>query len=125
MRSYYCVMRRSRTPVQNAEDDPLILSLVKWSPKGNAFAYVYYNNVYYRPNATAQEDVQLTTSDNASIYHGICDWVYEGMRAFILTTCAICVRGRTTASFDLRGDAKYLLLIFAAASITYIRAAMI
>jgi len=51
---------------------------VTWAPKGNAIAYVdYNNNIHYRHSAEA-EDLQLTNSGNTSvIYNGIPDWVSE------------------------------------------------
>eukprot|EP00090_Calanus_glacialis_P028875 TRINITY_DN4629_c0_g1_i1.p1 TRINITY_DN4629_c0_g1~~TRINITY_DN4629_c0_g1_i1.p1 ORF type:complete len:673 (-),score=148.29 TRINITY_DN4629_c0_g1_i1:778-2796(-) len=51
---------------------------VTWAPKGNAIAYVdYNNNIHYRHSAES-EDLQLTNSGNDSVvYNGIPDWVSE------------------------------------------------
>lgn len=69
---------RKRIPITNRHNEVYILNLVKWSTKGNGFVYVLFNNIFYRPNATSTEDFQITFSGNASVYNGICDWVYEG-----------------------------------------------
>ncbi|CAG9090420.1 unnamed protein product [Plutella xylostella] len=48
-----------------------------WGPVGTACAFVYLNNVYYKPNITA-EPVQLSDTGKLNVlYNGIPDWVYE------------------------------------------------
>ncbi|XP_048480893.1 venom dipeptidyl peptidase 4 isoform X6 [Plutella xylostella] len=48
-----------------------------WGPTGTACAFVYLNNVYYKPNITA-EPVQLSDTGKLNVlYNGIPDWVYE------------------------------------------------
>jgi hypothetical protein len=59
--------------------DHRLLQLAQWSPVGNAIAFVYTNNVYYRPSALSINSVQLTSSGSALVYNGVTDWVYEGM----------------------------------------------
>lgn len=54
------------------------MQLAVWSPIGNAFVFVYENNIYYRSSASSEETVKLT-SDGNFIYNGIPDWVYEGI----------------------------------------------
>lgn len=54
-----------------------LLQNFMWAPSGNAFTFVYENNIYYQSNMTnAPEQV---TSDGRSnvIYNGVPDWVYE------------------------------------------------
>jgi hypothetical protein len=80
----YAVYHDSRKsiPLENSEVGPerRVHQLVVWAPDGNAFVYVHRNNIYYRPTAASKAEVQLTTSGIPGIiYHGIPDWVYEGM----------------------------------------------
>lgn len=60
-------------------NDTISLQLATWAPRGNGLAYVYQNNIYYRPEAEVAVDYQIT--DNGvfeAIYNGVPDWVYEG-----------------------------------------------
>jgi hypothetical protein len=62
--------------------------LVVWAPEGNGFVYVHRNNIYYRPTAASIAEVQLTQSGIPGVvYHGIPDWVYEGMIMKKLRLC--------------------------------------
>ena len=73
---------RHSIPLENSEDGPerRLHQLVVWAPDGNGFVYVHRNNIYYRPTAANKAEVQLTRSGIPGvIYHGIPDWVYEGM----------------------------------------------
>lgn len=55
------------------------LQLFHWAPKGNAFAYVYQNNIYYKPSVKSQRVFPLTTDGVPHvIFNGAPDWVYEG-----------------------------------------------
>lgn len=53
-----------------------LLQLVEWSPVGNALAFVYENNIYYKSDAINGSTAQITNGGNF-IYNGIPDWVYE------------------------------------------------
>lgn len=73
---------RNSIPLENSEVGPehRIHQLVVWAPEGNGFVYVHRNNIYYRPTAASISEVQLTRSGIPGVvYHGIPDWVYEGM----------------------------------------------
>ena len=73
---------RNSIPLENSEVGPerRVHQLVVWAPEGNGFVYVHRNNIYYRPTAASVAEVQLTQSGIPGlIYHGIPDWVYEGM----------------------------------------------
>ena len=73
---------RISRPLENSEVGPerRVHQLVIWAPDGNGFVYVHRNNIYYRPTAASVAEVQLTWSGIPGvIYHGIPDWVYEGM----------------------------------------------
>jgi dipeptidyl-peptidase-4 len=54
------------------------LQLAVWAPRGNGLAYVFQNNIYYRPQAEFFDDYQITNNGVfGSIYNGVPDWVYE------------------------------------------------
>jgi hypothetical protein len=77
----FCNYRNS-IPLENIDRGPESTAhqLVVWAPEGNGFVYVHRNNIYYRPTAASIDEVQLTRSGIPGIiYHGIPDWVYEGM----------------------------------------------
>ncbi|XP_068083268.1 venom dipeptidyl peptidase 4 [Anabrus simplex] len=58
--------------------DNRILQLVVWAPVGNGLAYIYHNNIYYRPSAAELIEHKLTETGIFNvIYHGVPDWVYE------------------------------------------------
>ncbi|KAF8957141.1 dipeptidyl peptidase IV N-terminal region-domain-containing protein [Flammula alnicola] len=49
-----------------------------WSPTGNAIAYVTDNDLYVLPSAEPNTSpIRITSSGNASLFHGVPDWVYE------------------------------------------------
>ncbi|XKL65660.1 hypothetical protein PGB90_009080 [Kerria lacca] len=73
----YDIQTKKHEAISNSNNEPLVLQLFKWAPKGNGYAYVYYNNVFYRPNATTLEEYRITNNGNSSLYNGVCDWVYE------------------------------------------------
>ncbi|RDB18477.1 putative dipeptidyl-aminopeptidase B [Hypsizygus marmoreus] len=58
--------------------DPSRTAYATWSPNGQSIAYVTDNDLYIltspSPSAVA---IQVTTSGNASLFHGVPDWVYE------------------------------------------------
>lgn len=61
---------------QESPDAPSIQNFV-WSPVGAALAFVYKNNIFYKPDLDTQA-IQITTSGVEDvIYNGIPDWVYE------------------------------------------------
>ncbi|KAH8378694.1 hypothetical protein KR009_000791 [Drosophila setifemur] len=58
------------------QNQQLFLSMVQWSPVGNALVINYDRNLYYKKSALEQEIV-ITSDDQAGILNGIPDWVYE------------------------------------------------
>ncbi|GBE89421.1 Probable dipeptidyl-aminopeptidase [Sparassis crispa] len=58
--------------------NPPIVAYAKWSPTGQSIAYVANNDLYViespSPHASA---IRVTASGNASLFHGVPDWVYE------------------------------------------------
>nr|CAD7432609.1 unnamed protein product [Timema monikensis] len=65
-------------PFEVDSDQPS-LQYVAWSPGGNALAFVYKNDVYYKPRAKSSEIYKVTnTGELGVIYNGVPDWLYEG-----------------------------------------------
>ncbi|XP_037720430.1 venom dipeptidyl peptidase 4 isoform X2 [Drosophila subpulchrella] len=58
------------------EDVQQYLSMVQWSPVGNALVINFNRNLYYKTGALEQE-IALTSDDNEKVLNGIPDWVYE------------------------------------------------
>jgi dipeptidyl aminopeptidase len=58
--------------------DPPTTAYATWSPTGQSIAYVSNNDLYVLPVPTEYTDpIRITTSGNASLFHGVPDWVYE------------------------------------------------
>lgn len=71
------------SPLNLPNDEEPYLQNFVWGPSGNAFAFVYLNNIYYQ-SSLSSNPVQLTTTGlQHVIYNGIPDWVYEGILDFI------------------------------------------
>lgn len=51
-------------------------SFVKWAPAGESLIYVSSSDLYFLSSPTSAP-VRLTTTGNATLFHGLCDWVYE------------------------------------------------
>ncbi|XP_014247731.1 venom dipeptidyl peptidase 4 isoform X2 [Cimex lectularius] len=65
-------------PLTDMTGDEIPVQLVTWAPIGNAFVYVYMNDIYYKPSAKQQQEFRITrTGRPGSIYNGVPDWVYE------------------------------------------------
>ena len=59
------------------------LQYLSWSPQGDAYAYVYRCNIYYKPSVKSTKVYPITIDGTdkmagGPIYNGIPDWVYEG-----------------------------------------------
>ncbi|KAF4520671.1 hypothetical protein B566_EDAN006347 [Ephemera danica] len=67
------------TPLDDSEEDAPLLQLVQWSPRGNALAFIYRNDIYYRAEASSNAKVvRLTTSGEPGVvFNGVPDWLYE------------------------------------------------
>ncbi|KAF8638411.1 hypothetical protein AX17_002236 [Amanita inopinata Kibby_2008] len=58
--------------------NPPVTSYATWSPTGKSIAYVADNDLYIKPSASpSTSPIRITTSGNASLFHGVPDWVYE------------------------------------------------
>lgn len=79
-------VNRKSWPVTDINGGQILLQLVQWAPVGNAFVYVYMNDIYYRTSAREQpvQEFRLTrTGRPGTIYNGVPDWVYEGSVFFL------------------------------------------
>ncbi|KAG6836690.1 hypothetical protein H0H93_004801 [Arthromyces matolae] len=56
--------------------NPSNTAYATWAPQGHSIAYVMENDLYILPNPTATP-IRVTSSGNASLFHGVPDWVYE------------------------------------------------
>ncbi|KAI0737309.1 dipeptidyl aminopeptidase [Daedaleopsis nitida] len=56
--------------------NPPTMSYATWSPTGQSIAFVANNDLYVVPSPF-DSPVRITTSGNASLFHGVPDWVYE------------------------------------------------
>ncbi|KAH9945746.1 dipeptidyl aminopeptidase [Amylocystis lapponica] len=58
--------------------DPPVTAYAEWSPTGQSIAYVTENDLYIvsSPSLSASP-IRVTSSGNASLFHGVPDWVYE------------------------------------------------
>ncbi|PSS03331.1 hypothetical protein PHLCEN_2v4005 [Hermanssonia centrifuga] len=56
---------------------PPTTAYAKWSPTGQSIAFVDGNDLYVLPNLSARSPIRVTSSGNASLFHGVPDWVYE------------------------------------------------
>jgi hypothetical protein len=55
------------------------LQHVVWAPRGNALAFVYRNDIYYKSSALASHVYRVTnTGRQGVVFNGIPDWLYEG-----------------------------------------------
>ena len=59
------------------------MQYLTWSPQGDAYAYVYRCNIFYKPGIKSSKVYPITTdgtqkTEDGPIYNGIPDWVYEG-----------------------------------------------
>ncbi|KAK7440383.1 Dipeptidyl peptidase 4 [Stygiomarasmius scandens] len=58
--------------------DPPTTAYATWSPTGQSIAYVTGNDLYILTSPLASTaPIRVTSSGNASLFHGVPDWVYE------------------------------------------------
>jgi dipeptidyl aminopeptidase len=55
---------------------PPATAYAAWAPAGDALAYVHANDLYVVPTPDAPA-IRVTAAGNASLFHGVPDWVYE------------------------------------------------
>ncbi|KAG6816533.1 hypothetical protein H0H87_005395 [Tephrocybe sp. NHM501043] len=56
--------------------NPSNTAYATWAPKGQSIAYVTENDLYVLSTPTSTP-IRVTSSGNASLFHGVPDWVYE------------------------------------------------
>ena len=60
-------------------DSHPLLQHVVWAPKGNALAFVYRNDIYYKESALSPNVHRLTNTGRPGVvFNGVPDWMYEG-----------------------------------------------
>ncbi|KAF8141399.1 dipeptidyl aminopeptidase [Boletus edulis] len=58
--------------------NPPVTAYATWSPTGESIAFVAANDLYILPSPSAStSSIRVTTSGNASLFHGVPDWIYE------------------------------------------------
>jgi dipeptidyl aminopeptidase B len=65
------------THALTAPTHPPITAYAKWSPTGQSIAYVIANDLFVLPSPSSSSPIRVTSSGNASLFHGVPDWVYE------------------------------------------------
>ncbi|XP_065200255.1 venom dipeptidyl peptidase 4 isoform X2 [Planococcus citri] len=74
----YDIETQKKTYIIDRDGQPLSVQLVLWAPQGNGFAYVSFNDIYYKPSVNSQQVYRITDNGNhTTVYNGLCDWVYE------------------------------------------------
>ncbi|KAF9558339.1 dipeptidyl aminopeptidase [Agrocybe pediades] len=77
--NYYVhdIASKSTHPI-TPPSNPAKTAYATWAPTGNAIAYVTDNDLYILPSAQANTSpIRVTNTGNASLFHGVPDWVYE------------------------------------------------
>ncbi|KAG6381795.1 dipeptidyl aminopeptidase [Boletus reticuloceps] len=58
--------------------NPPVTAYATWSPTGESIVFVAANDLYILPSPSAStSSIRVTTSGNASLFHGVPDWIYE------------------------------------------------
>ncbi|EIW75144.1 dipeptidyl aminopeptidase [Coniophora puteana RWD-64-598 SS2] len=60
-----------------APSEPPVTAYAAWSPTGQSIAFVTSNDLYVLPSPTSTTPIRITSTGNASLFHGVPDWVYE------------------------------------------------
>ncbi|VDC05083.1 unnamed protein product [Peniophora sp. CBMAI 1063] len=61
-----------------APTNPPTVAYATWSPTGESIAYVQSNDLYVvRSPADIAAPIRVTSTGNATLFHGVPDWVYE------------------------------------------------
>lgn len=63
----------SQLTIQNQQ---VYLSMVQWSPVGNALIINFNRNLYYKKSAL-DEEIAITATETGNFLNGVPDWVYE------------------------------------------------
>lgn len=76
------LISRVRFPVAPLKNDfpekQYELQRVEFGTKGNGYAFVYKNDIYYSKGARETKVIRLTDTGSDWIYNGIPDWIYQG-----------------------------------------------
>lgn len=78
-------------------DSHPLLQHVVWAPRGNALAFVYRNDIYYKTSALTSHVYRITnTGQPGVVFNGVPDWLYEGK----IRKCACVVHSAIPNSLD-------------------------
>ncbi|KAJ8970898.1 hypothetical protein NQ317_009050, partial [Molorchus minor] len=75
-RAQYTIVELSSGLKSDLTSENQSVQLVVWGPVGNALAYVFENNIYYKSSAT-DDTPTVVTSSTGYVSNGVPDWVYE------------------------------------------------
>ncbi|XP_073987647.1 inactive dipeptidyl peptidase 10-like isoform X2 [Rhodnius prolixus] len=77
----YEIATKVRFPVAPLKNDfpekQYELQRVEFGTKGNGYAFVYKNDIYYSKGARETKVIRLTDTGSDWIYNGIPDWIYQ------------------------------------------------
>lgn len=71
-----CSFRKPLSPNETDENAPH-LQYATWSPNGSAIAFVYENDVYYKPFMQKELVCRITSNGADGVFSGVPDWLYE------------------------------------------------
>ncbi|VEN46328.1 unnamed protein product, partial [Callosobruchus maculatus] len=79
-------LRKPLSPNELDESAPF-LQYATWSPDGTAVAFIYDNDIYYKPKVEKDLVCRITSSGQPGvIFNGVTDWLYEN---YILQTSGV------------------------------------
>ncbi|KAI0065509.1 hypothetical protein BV25DRAFT_1798631 [Artomyces pyxidatus] len=77
--NYYVVnLETNATHPITTPSYPPVTAYATWSPTGETISYVANNDLYVVPSPSpSSPSIRVTNSGNATLFHGVPDWVYE------------------------------------------------
>jgi hypothetical protein len=82
-------------------DSHPLLQHVVWAPRGNALAFVYRNDIYYKTSALTSHVYRITNTGRPGVvFNGVPDWLYEGKIKKYASLVRSSVMSFPTAWFD-------------------------
>nr|CAI5827942.1 unnamed protein product [Callosobruchus analis] len=79
-------LRKPLSPNELDESAPF-LQYATWSPDGAAVAFIYDNDIYYKPKVEKDLVCRITSSGQTGvIFNGVADWLYEN---YIIQTSGV------------------------------------
>lgn len=77
-RTDFDVFLRKKVPLSPSDEDSKApyIQYATWSPEGTSVAFVYENDIYYKPKVHKNLVCRITTSNGSHIFNGVPDWLY-------------------------------------------------